>query len=85
MSASRHRGFFGPCKGTPLNADAIARLSTGDKVEVVWVGGNGPHVYEVRNDLDLWELYRNPRAVSADKLLESARFVALVSTTPEAN
>lgn len=75
-----HSGYFGPCKGDPLDKAAIAKLVTGDKVEVVWFGGNGPHVYEVRNDLHPAELYRSKAGVTTQQLLEDTRFVALANT-----
>lgn len=75
---TKHHGYFGPCKGTPLSEEEIKSLPIGDRVEVVWFGGNGPHIYEV-SDKRPAEIYRSqqrPPLVSVTKLLEDARFVA---------
>ena len=52
----------------PLSLAEISQLKTGDRVIVIWSGGNGPHEYEVRNDLDAWHLYRTAGATSVEKL-----------------
>lgn len=74
----KHTGYFGPCKGTPLSEEEIKSLSVGDRVEVVWFGGNGPHIYEVsdRSESYIYRSQQRPPLVSVTKLLEDARFVA---------
>lgn len=34
-------------KADPLTHGQLRRLKTGDRVVVLWEGGNGPHEYEV--------------------------------------
>ncbi len=32
---------------TPLTEQQLQRLPVGSKVEVIWAGGNGPHIYRI--------------------------------------
>jgi hypothetical protein len=71
-------------KPNRLTTEQIRSLKTGDKVIVTWDGGNGPHLYEIRNDLDDWTLYRTAGATSTADLLEykSPHYVSLPDTKP---
>jgi len=53
-----------------LSAEEIAALPNGTRIIVTWDGGNGPHEYVIRNDLDAHEIYltTNVRAGSMGPL-----------------
>ena len=57
-------------KSERLTTDQISLLKTGDFIIVTWDGGNGPHLYEIRNDLDPWALCRTTGATSVGELLK---------------
>lgn len=77
MNTTRTKGYFGPCKGSPLTESEVAALANGSRVEVVWIGGNGPHTYIVQDDLSERERHLRGSLVSRHLLLRSADFVAL--------
>jgi len=66
-----------------LTRTQIRKLKTGDKVEVVWNGGNGPHIYEIRNDLSEWTLYRTSGSTNVKKLLDGYHFVAMANASDQ--
>ena len=66
-------------KGKALTRTQIRKLKTGDKVEVVWTGGNGPHIYEIRNDLSELMLYRTSGSTNVRRLLDGYHFVAVAN------
>ena len=68
---------------SPLSLDEILALKTGERVTVTWDGGNGPHEYEIRNDLDAWQLYRTAGATSTKELSDGYNDVRRV-TPPHA-
>lgn len=56
--------------GAPLSRREISTLKTGDRVTVIWCGGNGPHEYKIRNDLDSWERYRTVGVTAVEELMD---------------
>ncbi len=49
------------CNTSPsqLSFKEISELKNGDRIIITWDGGNGPHEYEIRNDIDSWERYHS--------------------------
>lgn len=52
--------------GPDLTREQIASLANHVRIVVTWDGGNGPHHYTVRTDLDAWDLHRTPGVVGID-------------------
>lgn len=73
--------------GPFLAEDAIRNLTNHTQVVVTWFGGNGPHLYIIRNDLDRRAIYHwqggYPHPTTARELTENPRPMVTVWAVPD--